>query len=118
MSNSNINNIVLTGAAATFIQKSLVANSGVIGIRVGVKKTGCSGLSYYLEPALEVRPEDQVFNSHGISICVDQEGFSYLKGSEIDCIQEGLSEYLQFNNPNVKGACGCGESFMVESTDN
>jgi iron-sulfur cluster assembly protein len=110
----NINDIRLTRSAALFIQKSIAADPIVKGIRVGVKTSGCSGRSYYLEPAQASDDADQVFHCHGVSIFVNQESFPYLKGVEIDCVQEGLGEYLKFNNPNVKGACGCGESFSVE----
>ena len=117
MSENNRDNIQLTAAAAVFVQKSIGSDPAIQGIRVGVKSTGCSGLAYYLEPSKEERPEDRVFESHGISIFIDAKSFPYLRGTEIDCVQESLGEYLKFNNPNVKGACGCGESFTVESAE-
>jgi iron-sulfur cluster assembly protein len=82
---------------------------------VGVKTAGCSGLAYTLDFAKEeeIKTEDILFTEAGITVVVDPKSFLYLKGTEIDCVKEGLNEVPKFNNPNVKGACGCGESFTI-----
>ena len=84
-----------------------------MGIRVGVKTSGCSGLAYVLEFVDDVEPEDQVFTSHGVNVIVDPKSLAYLDGTEMDFVKEGLNEGFKFTNPNQKGECGCGESFTV-----
>jgi iron-sulfur cluster assembly protein len=106
--------ISLTKNAISYIQKTLEGKEGVLGIRLGVKSSGCSGLSYTLDFATEMKDEDKKFESEGISVFVDPNSFEYLKGTQLDCVKEGLNEILKFNNPNVKSACGCGESFNTE----
>ncbi len=106
--------IRVTDSAAAHLQKSLQGQNDALGVRVGVKSSGCSGLSYYLELAKAIHPQDVVYQVNGLQLVVDSAGLRHLKGMEIDCIREGLNEYLKFNNPNVKGTCGCGESFSVE----
>jgi iron-sulfur cluster assembly protein len=105
--------ITLTESAAQHVSNFLVKRGKGVGLRLGVKTTGCSGLAYKLEYADEVAPEDQVFESHGVKVVVDPKSLPYLDGTELDFAREGLNEGFRFNNPNVKDACGCGESFNV-----
>ena len=84
-----------------------------LGVRVGVKTTGCSGMAYVLEYVDESAEEDSVFESHGVSVFVDPKSLVYIDGTELDFVKEGLNEGFEFNNPNVAGECGCGESFSV-----
>ena len=84
-----------------------------VGLRLGVKTTGCSGLAYVLEFADDVDSEDVVFESQGIKILVDPKSLVYIDGTELDYTKEGLNEGFKFENPNVKDECGCGESFTV-----
>jgi len=84
-----------------------------IGLRLGVKTTGCSGMAYKLEFADATLPEDQLFESHGVKVIIDPKSLAYLEGTELDYTREGLNEGFKFNNPNEKDRCGCGESFHV-----
>lgn len=103
--------ITLTEKAAKHVQKSLNTRGKGIGLRLGVKTSGCSGMSYVMEFADEIQTEDQLFESQGVKILVDAKSLLYIDGTELDFVREGLNEGFQFNNPNVKDACGCGESF-------
>ncbi|MEW6645831.1 MAG: iron-sulfur cluster assembly protein IscA [Pseudomonadota bacterium] len=105
--------ITITEAAARHVQKFLTNRGQGVGIRLGVKPSGCSGMSYVLEFVDELQPEDQVFEGHGVKVIVDSKSMLYLDGTELDFAREGLNEGFKFNNPNVKDACGCGESFNV-----
>lgn len=105
--------ITITEAAARHVQKFLTNRGKGVGIRLGVKPSGCSGMSYVLEFVDEVQPEDQVFEGHGVKVIIDSKSLLYLDGTELDFTREGLNEGFRFNNPNVKDACGCGESFNV-----
>jgi iron-sulfur cluster assembly protein len=105
--------ITLTEAAANRVQKFLANRGKGIGLRLGVKTSGCSGMAYVLEFVDDVKPEDQVFEAHGVKLIVDPKSMVYLDGTEVDFAREGLNEGFKFNNPNVKSACGCGESFNV-----
>ncbi|HES76204.1 MAG TPA: iron-sulfur cluster assembly accessory protein, partial [bacterium] len=98
--------ITLSEKAADYVRNYLNSRGKGAGLRVGVKTSGCSGLSYILEYADEFRPEDIVFESHGVSIVTDPKGLLHLDGSELDLVREGLNLGLKFNNPNVKDACG------------
>ena len=84
-----------------------------LGIRVGVTTTGCSGMAYVLEFVDECNAEDKVFENHGIKVVVDPKSLVYLDGTEMDFVKTGINEGFEFHNPNVKGECGCGESFTV-----
>jgi iron-sulfur cluster assembly protein len=84
-----------------------------VGLRLGVRTSGCSGMAYKLEFADDVNPEDLVFESLGVKVLVDPKSLPYLDGTELDFAREGLNEGFKFNNPNVKDQCGCGESFNV-----
>jgi iron-sulfur cluster assembly protein len=105
--------ISMTSAAANHVQTFLENRGKGIGIRLGVRTSGCSGMAYVLEFADELEPEDQVFESEGVKVIVDPKSLLYLDGTELDYVKEGLNEGFRFNNPNVKDACGCGESFTV-----
>lgn len=104
--------ITLTEAAAKHINSQITQGKG-IGLRVGVKKSGCSGFAYTLDIAREVQDTDRVFESHGAKVVVNGESLSFLEGTEIDYAKQGLGHAFKFNNPNVKNQCGCGESFAV-----
>ena len=105
--------ITLTESAAKHVAANLAKRGKGIGLRVGVKTSGCSGLAYKLEYADDVKAEDLSFQSHGVTVVVDPKSMPYLDGTELDFAREGLNEGFKFNNPNVKDACGCGESFNV-----
>jgi iron-sulfur cluster assembly protein len=105
--------ITLTESAAKHVANFLSQRGKGLGLRVGVRTSGCSGLAYKLEYADELRPEDLRFESHGVTVVVDPKSLPYLEGMELDFTREGLNEGFRFNNPNVKDSCGCGESFNV-----
>jgi iron-sulfur cluster assembly protein len=109
----NIMAITLTEKAAQHVQKYLTRRGKGLGLRLGVRTTGCSGLAYKLEYVDDVATEDQVFESHGVKVVVDPKSLAYIDGTELDFAREGLNEGFKFNNPNVKDECGCGESFRV-----
>lgn len=105
--------ITLTELAAKKVEDNLKRRGKGLGIKVGVKTTGCSGLAYVLEYVDDPLGEYQSFVSHGVHVFVDPKSLPYLDGMEMDWVREGLNEGFQFNNPNVKDQCGCGESFRV-----
>jgi iron-sulfur cluster assembly protein len=105
--------ISLTEKAAKHVNRNLTKRGKGIGLRLGVRTTGCSGLAYELEYVDEALPDDQVFESQGIKVYVDPKSLPYLDGTELDFAREGLNEGFKFQNPNVKDECGCGESFRV-----
>ncbi len=105
--------IKVSDAAAQRAQSFLVNRGKGIGLRLGVKTTGCSGLAYVLEFVDELNPDDEVFEDNGVKIIIDGKSLVYLDGTQLDFTKEGLNEGFQFNNPNANGECGCGESFNV-----
>jgi len=105
--------ITLTAAAADHISAFLAKRGKGMGLRLGVRTTGCSGLAYKLEYADDTRPEDITFQSNGVTVVIDPKSLPYIDGTELDYAKEGLNEGFKFNNPNVKDECGCGESFNV-----
>ena len=105
--------VTLTEKAASHVQAYIARRGKGVGVRLGVKTTGCSGLAYKLEYADDVAPEDVVFEGHGVKVLIDPKSLPYLEGTELDYAREGLNTGFQFNNPNVKDACGCCESFNV-----
>lgn len=105
--------ITLTERAAEHVTKFLAKRGKGLGLRLGVRTTGCSGMAYKLEFVDSANPEDQLFESHGVKLFVDPKSAPYLEGIELDFAREGLNEGFKFNNPNVKDECGCGESFTV-----
>jgi len=105
--------ITMTPAAADHVRKFLSNRGKGLGLRLGVRTSGCSGMAYVLEFADELDSDDQVFEDHGVKVIVDPKSLLYLDGTELDYTKEGLNEGFKFNNPNVKDACGCGESFNI-----
>jgi len=105
--------LTLTEKAAKHVQKSLTSRGQGIGIRLGVKTSGCSGMAYVMEFVDQIEDDDQVFESQGIKVIVDPKSLVYIDGTELDFVREGLNEGFKFDNPNVKNECGCGESFNV-----
>ena len=105
--------ITLTPAAARHITRYLTKRGKGIGVRLGVKTTGCSGLAYQLEYVDEPAPEDLVFEGHGVKVLADPKSLAYIDGTELDFVREGLNEGFRFNNPRERDRCGCGESFRV-----
>ena len=106
--------IQLTESAAKQIQTQLAKRGRGLGLRVGVKKVGCSGFAYTYDYADDVGAEDRVFESHGTKLVVDPKSFDFLQGSTLDYVREGLKQAFKFHNPNVDAMCGCGESFSVK----
>lgn len=105
--------VTLSERAATHVARYIVKRGKGIGLRLGVRTSGCSGMAYKLEFADAAQPDDIEFESHGVRVLVDPKSLPYLDGTELDYAREGLNEGFRFNNPNVKDACGCGESFNV-----
>ncbi len=105
--------ISMTAAAADRVRSFLTNRGKGLGLRVGVKTTGCSGLAYVLEFVDELNEDDQVFEQDDLKLIVDGKSLVYIDGTQLDFVKEGLNEGFQFNNPNVNGECGCGESLTV-----
>ncbi|MFV0576930.1 MAG: iron-sulfur cluster assembly protein IscA [Vibrio sp.] len=105
--------ITMTDAAANRVKTFLDNRGKGIGLRLGVRTTGCSGMAYVLEFVDELNEEDLVFEHNDVKVIIDPKSLVYLDGTELDFAKEGLNEGFKFNNPNVKGECGCGESFNV-----
>ncbi len=105
--------ITLTESAADQVRKSIESRGKGLGLRLGVRTSGCSGMAYVIEFADEIEADDNVFEYHGVKVIVNPKSLAYLDGTELDFTREGLNEGFKFNNPNVKDECGCGESFNV-----
>ena len=105
--------IKLTESAADRVQGYLARRGSGLGLRLGVKKTGCSGFAYVVDYADEVREADILFEDRDVTIVVDRDSLPYIDGTEVDFVKHGLNEAFRFRNPNVKGECGCGESFNI-----
>ena len=105
--------ITLTERAAKHVRGSIEKRGKGIGIRLGVKTAGCSGLAYKLEFVDNAPESDCSYENHGVTVFVDAKSLVYLKGTTLDFVKEGLNEGFKFVNPNVTGECGCGESFQV-----
>ena len=105
--------ISLTESAANRVKTFLSSRGHGVGLRLGVRKTGCSGFAYVINYADEVPAGDVVFEDHGVKVFVDPASLRMLDGTIVDFIKQGLNEAFRFRNPNVKGECGCGESFSV-----
>jgi iron-sulfur cluster assembly protein len=105
--------IGLSEAAANHIRNFLAKRGKGLGIKLGVRTSGCSGMAYKLEFVDAEDPEDLRFEQHGVAVFIDPKSLSYLAGTQLDFVREGLNEGFKFNNPNVKSECGCGESFNV-----
>ena len=105
--------ISLTDSAANRVKNFLDKRGKGVGVRLGVKTTGCSGMAYTIEFADEIEASDQVFEEKGVKVIINPKSLVYLDGTELDFAKEGLNEGFKFNNPNEKERCGCGESFTV-----
>lgn len=105
--------ISLTPQAASHIRRQLEKRGGGLGLRIGVKKTGCSGFAYALDYADEVGEQDVVFDSQSLKVVVPKDALPMIDGTEVDYISEGLNQMFRFSNPQVKDECGCGESFTI-----
>ena len=105
--------ITMSEAAADRVKRFLDNRGSGLGVRLGVKTSGCSGMAYVLEFVDDLNEDDVVFEDHGVKVIIDEKSLVYLDGTELDYGKEGLNEGFLFNNPNVKDECGCGESFTV-----
>ena len=105
--------ITLTESAAKHIRQQIEKSGKGVGLRLGVKKSGCSGFAYTMDIAQEISESDKVFENFGAKLVVDAESLPFLEGTELQYVKEGLGHVFKFNNPNVKNQCGCGESFAV-----
>lgn len=113
MSPHRSHQITLTEAAAERVHGFLKHEPEKLGLRLGVTKTGCNGYAYVVNLASEIASNDQVFEDKGVKVIVDAKSIDFLKGTQIDFVKQGLNESFQFRNPQVKGECGCGESFSI-----
>lgn len=105
--------VTLSERAATHVKNFMTKRGKGVGLKLGVRTSGCSGMAYKLEFADVEDPEDLKFECYGVNVYIDPKSLSYLDGTELDFVREGLNEGFRFNNPNVKSECGCGESFNV-----
>lgn len=111
---NNESTINLTDSAKEHVLKVLAKDEIGIGLRLGVKTTGCSGYQYVIGTAKEINNDDQQIESNGVKIIVDEQSLPYLAGTELDFTREGLNSGFKFKNPNVQESCGCGESFSLK----
>ena len=105
--------VTLTEAAARHVTRFLAKRGRGLGVRLGVKTTGCSGLAYKLEYVDQLAEEDRIFEDRGVKILVDPKSLAYVDGTQLDFVREGLNEGFKFINPKERDRCGCGESFRV-----
>ncbi|GMU70245.1 MAG: iron-sulfur cluster assembly protein IscA [Steroidobacteraceae bacterium] len=105
--------IQLTSAAAARVKSFLESRGKGLGLRLGVRKTGCSGFAYVINYADDRQAGDLVFEDQGVKVFVDPESLPLVDGTTVDFVKQGLNEAFRFSNPNIKGECGCGESFSV-----
>jgi iron-sulfur cluster assembly protein len=105
--------ISLTQSAASRVRSFLEKRGRGVGLRIGVRKSGCSGYAYTIDYADAIDADDVVFDRDGVKVIVDPESLGLIDGTEVDFVKDGLNEAFKFRNPNVKGECGCGESFNV-----
>jgi iron-sulfur cluster assembly protein len=105
--------VSLTASASDRVRTHLLKRGAGLGLRVGIKKTGCSGFAYVVNYADEILPDDAVFEAGGVKVIVDRDSLTLIDGTVVDFVKEGLNEAFRFQNPKAKGECGCGESFNV-----
>jgi len=105
--------VTLTNSASERVRTYLVKRGHGLGLRVGVKKTGCSGYAYVIEYADSIEADDLVFDENGVKVVVDPKSLEFIDGTQVDFVKDGINEAFKFRNPNVKGECGCGESFSI-----
>ena len=110
--------ITMTESAARQIQTQIAKRGKGIGLRVGVKKVGCSGFAYTFDYADEARGDDALIEAHDAKLVVDRESLSILEGSRLDFVKDGLKQAFKFDNPNITATCGCGESFSINAQEN
>lgn len=103
--------ITLTSTALDRVRNFLASRGTGIGLRLGLKKTGCSGYAYTVNYADAINDDDVVFDIEGVKIVVDKGNLELIDGTEVDYVREGLNEAFKFRNPKATGECGCGESF-------
>ena len=107
--------IQLTSAARQRMQDFLAREPAAVGVRFGIKRTGCSGFGYTVDLAQAIAENDEVFEQDGLQLVVDRKALPFVDGTEIDFQRQGLNATFVFRNPNATGECGCGESFTVET---
>ena len=105
--------ISLSDSAVERVRSYLDRRGHGVGLRIGIRKTGCSGYAYIIDYADAIEPADSVFDESGVTVVVDNDSLKLIDGTRVDFVKEGLNEAFKFRNPNVKGECGCGESFSV-----
>ncbi len=105
--------VLLTEKAARQVGRQIAKRGRGLGLRLGIKKSGCSGFAYIVDYADEIGEDDAIFEQHGVKLIVKSQDLDYLHGLEVDYTREGINEAFRFRNPNVKGTCGCGESFTI-----
>ena len=105
--------IMLTDSAADRVRSHLAQRGAGLGLRVGIKKTGCSGFAYVVNYADQINADDAVFEAKGVKVVVDPTSLPLIDGTLVDFVKQGLNEAFRFQNPKAKGECGCGESFNV-----
>jgi iron-sulfur cluster assembly protein len=110
-------NIQLTAAASQRMRNFLAREPEAVGVRFGVRKTGCSGYAYTIDIAARVTESDKVLERDGVTLVIDAASLPFVDGTEIDFTRQGLNAAFVFRNPNVTGECGCGESFTVDASD-
>ena len=106
--------ISITKSAAKRVQLFMSERENDVGLRIGVKKTGCSGYAYVVDYADSINADDVIFEEHGVKVVVDPKSLELIDGTEVDFVKEGMNEVFRFRNPKVKGECGCGESFSID----
>jgi len=105
--------VKLSSSAINQVKTQLEKRGKGVGMRLSVKKAGCSGFAYVIDFADELQDDDNVFDNNGVKVVINNSDLDFLDGMELDYTREGISEAFRFNNPNVKATCGCGESFTV-----
>ena len=108
--------ITVTENAATQIRNQLAKRGKGVGLRVGVRKVGCSGLAYTFDYADEMQPGDRVFEAHDARVVVNADTLTILDGSRLDFVKDGFKQVFKFDNPNIESTCGCGESFNLKQS--
>ncbi len=105
----------LTSAAAEQVKNLTASREGMLGMRLGVKQTGCAGFGYVLDTVKEPHKDDLVFEKDGARLYVPLSAMPFIDGTEVDFVREGLNQLFKFNNPKAQNECGCGESFGVQA---
>ncbi|MTH46919.1 Fe-S cluster assembly scaffold SufA [Intestinirhabdus alba] len=105
--------LTLTPAAAAHIRELMARQPDMVGVRLGVKQTGCAGFGYVLDTVRQPQPDDLLYEADGARLYVPLQAMPFIDGTEVDYVREGLNQLFKFNNPKARNACGCGESFGV-----